>query len=109
MLSILWRAEAQADLAAILEYIAERNPQSAFDLYDGIERLVSQLPHHPYLYRLCRRFKSRTAYHECAVVKMKDLPLRPSHRRAVKRIAVAFAGLAALLSMHLERSSKLIR
>jgi toxin ParE1/3/4 len=54
MLPILWRAEAQADLAAILEYIAERNPQSAFDLYDGIERVVSQLPHHPYLYRLGR-------------------------------------------------------
>jgi plasmid stabilization system protein ParE len=54
MLPILWRAEAQADLAAILEYIAERNPQSAFDLYDGIERVVSQLPHHPYLYHLGR-------------------------------------------------------
>jgi hypothetical protein len=70
MLPILWRAEAQADLAAILEYTAERNPQSAFDLYDGIERVVSQLPHHPYLYRLGRRFQSRTAFHECAVVKM---------------------------------------
>jgi plasmid stabilization system protein ParE len=47
MLPILWRAEAQADLAAILEYIAERNPQSALDLYDDIKRVVSQLPHHP--------------------------------------------------------------
>jgi toxin ParE1/3/4 len=54
MLPILWRAEAHADLAAILEYIAERNPQSALELYDGIERAVSQLPHHPYLYRLGR-------------------------------------------------------
>lgn len=54
MLPILWRAEAQADLAATLEYIAERNPQSALDLYDDIERAVSQLPHHPYLYRLGR-------------------------------------------------------
>jgi toxin ParE1/3/4 len=54
MLPILWRAEAQADLTAILEYIAERNPQSARDLYDDIERLVSHLPHHPYLYRLGR-------------------------------------------------------
>jgi toxin ParE1/3/4 len=51
MLPILWHAEAQADLAAILEYIAERNPQSALDLYDDIARLVSQLPHHPFLYR----------------------------------------------------------
>ena len=54
MLPILWRAEAQADLAAILEYIAERNPQSALDLYDDIEPVVSQLPQHPYLYRLGR-------------------------------------------------------
>lgn len=54
MLPILWRAEAQANLAATLEYIAERNPQSALDLYDDIERVVSQLPHHPYLYRLGR-------------------------------------------------------
>jgi toxin ParE1/3/4 len=54
VLPILWRAEAQSDLAAIFEYIAERNPQSALDLYDDIERLVSQLPYHPYLYRLGR-------------------------------------------------------
>lgn len=54
MLPILWRAEAQADLAAILAYIAERNPQSALDLYNDIERVVSQLPQHPYLYRLGR-------------------------------------------------------
>lgn len=54
MLPILWRAEAQADLAAILEFIAERNPQSALALYDDIARLVSQLPYHPYLYRLGR-------------------------------------------------------
>lgn len=54
MLPILWRAEAQADLAITLEYIAERNPQSALDLYDDIERAVSQLPLHPYLYRLGR-------------------------------------------------------
>lgn len=54
MLPILWRAEAQADLTAILEYIAERNPQSALDLYDDIERVISQLPQRPYLYRLRR-------------------------------------------------------
>jgi toxin ParE1/3/4 len=52
MLPILWRAEAQADLAAIIEYIAEHNPQSALDLYNDIERVVSQLAQHPYLYRL---------------------------------------------------------
>lgn len=54
MLPVLWRAEAQADLAAILEFIADRNPQAALALYDAVERVVSQLPHHPYLYRLGR-------------------------------------------------------
>lgn len=49
MLPILWRAEAQADLAAILEYISERNPQSALDLYDDIERVVS----HYHTIRIC--------------------------------------------------------
>ncbi|MFC0134166.1 type II toxin-antitoxin system mRNA interferase toxin, RelE/StbE family [Massilia eurypsychrophila] len=51
MLPILWRPEAQSDLAAIFAYIARRNPQAATDLYSQIERLVSQLPQHPYLYR----------------------------------------------------------
>ncbi|MBA5606252.1 type II toxin-antitoxin system RelE/ParE family toxin [Duganella sp. FT3S] len=51
MLPVLWRAEAQADLAAILEFIADHNPQAALDLYSDMERVVSQLPHHPYLYR----------------------------------------------------------
>jgi toxin ParE1/3/4 len=51
MLPILWRTDARADLAAILEYIAGRSPQSALDLYNDIQRVVSQLPHHPYLYR----------------------------------------------------------
>lgn len=54
MLPVLWRPEAQADLAAILEFIAQRNPQAALTLYDAVEHLVSQLPHHPCLYRLGR-------------------------------------------------------
>lgn len=54
MLPILWRAEAQENLSVILEFIVERNPQAALDLYADIERAVSQLPHHPYLYRLGR-------------------------------------------------------
>ena len=54
MLPIRWRAEAQADLATILAYIAERNQQAATYLYTEIDRAVSQLPHHPYLYRVGR-------------------------------------------------------
>ncbi|MQA20982.1 type II toxin-antitoxin system RelE/ParE family toxin [Rugamonas rivuli] len=51
MLPIRWQTEAQADLATILAYIAERNQQAATDLYNEIDRAVSQLPHHPNLYR----------------------------------------------------------
>lgn len=51
MLPIRWQTEAQADLATILAYIAERNQRAATDLYNEIDRAVSQLPHHPYLYR----------------------------------------------------------
>ncbi|MYN09403.1 type II toxin-antitoxin system mRNA interferase toxin, RelE/StbE family [Massilia sp. FT127W] len=54
MLPILWRAEAQADLAAILKFIADRNPHAALDLYDDIQRVVTQLPHPPHLYRVGR-------------------------------------------------------
>jgi toxin ParE1/3/4 len=54
MLPILWRAEAQSDFTTILEYFSERSPQSALELCDDIERMVSELPQHPYLYRLGR-------------------------------------------------------
>jgi toxin ParE1/3/4 len=53
MLPIQWRAEAQADLAAILDYVAERNPQSALNLYEDIERVFRNF-RTPYLYRLGR-------------------------------------------------------
>lgn len=51
MLPIQWRAEAQADLTKILDYLAERSQKAAFELYADIDQAVSQLPHHPYLYR----------------------------------------------------------
>ncbi|MYN45007.1 type II toxin-antitoxin system RelE/ParE family toxin [Pseudoduganella sp. FT93W] len=51
MLPIRWQIEAQADLAAILSYIAERSQHAATDLYNEIDRTVSLLPRHPNLYR----------------------------------------------------------
>jgi toxin ParE1/3/4 len=54
MLPIRWQTEAQADLATILAYVMERNQQAAIGLYTEINRAVSQLPRHPYLYRLGR-------------------------------------------------------
>ena len=51
MLPVRWKADARSDLAAILDYVANRNPQAAVALYNQIDRLVSQLPQHPDLYR----------------------------------------------------------
>jgi toxin ParE1/3/4 len=54
MLPIRWQAEAEADLATILAYIAQRNQQAATDLYNKINQAVSKLSRHPHLYRLGR-------------------------------------------------------
>lgn len=54
-----WRPEAVADLWEVLEYIDERNPQAAEELYAEIERATSALPEHPYLYRLDRVLNTR--------------------------------------------------
>ncbi len=54
MLAIEWRREASTDLADIIDYIAQRNDSAALELLQDIEYAVSQLPQHPYLYRLGR-------------------------------------------------------
>ena len=51
MLPILWKAEAQEDLTAILPYIAQRSQPAELLLYNDIDHAISQLPHHPQLYR----------------------------------------------------------
>lgn len=54
MLPVEWRAEASTDLEDILSYIADRNESAAESLNEAIEQATSQLPQHPYLYRLGR-------------------------------------------------------
>jgi toxin ParE1/3/4 len=54
MLPIQWLAKASFNLATIIDYIAERNDIAAEELQGEIERAASQLPQHPYLYRLGR-------------------------------------------------------
>jgi toxin ParE1/3/4 len=54
MLRVRWRPDARFKLAKIIEYIAERNDVAASKLQDEIERVTSQLPQHPYLYRAGR-------------------------------------------------------
>jgi addiction module RelE/StbE family toxin len=54
MLPVEWRAQASADLFDVLSYIADRNESAATSLAEAIEQATSQLPQHPYLYRLGR-------------------------------------------------------
>ncbi len=51
MLPVVWRAVARDDLAAIIRYIAERNPQAGRRMKAVIEASVQPLAKHPYLFR----------------------------------------------------------
>ena len=50
MLKISWLPAAANDLAAIVDYIAERNPQAAHNIRQCIEGSVPPVAEHPYLY-----------------------------------------------------------
>ena len=51
---VKWRPEARSALWNILNYIGDRNPIAALNLFDEIERATQSLPQHPYLYRAGR-------------------------------------------------------
>jgi toxin ParE1/3/4 len=51
---VKWRPEARSELWCILDYIGDRNPTAAAQLFDEIERATQALPQHPYLYRVGR-------------------------------------------------------
>lgn len=51
MRSLVWRAAARDDVAAIIAYIAERNPAAARRLLRIIEEALRPLPEHPHLFR----------------------------------------------------------
>jgi len=46
-----WRSTARADLLAIIEYIADDNPDAAQVLQDEIEARVSELTRFPQMYK----------------------------------------------------------
>lgn len=52
MLLVQWQPDAEHDLLEIVSYIAQRNPDAAQRVKDAIEQAASQVPHHPYLYRV---------------------------------------------------------
>ncbi|KRV73402.1 type II toxin-antitoxin system RelE/ParE family toxin [Pseudomonas citronellolis] len=51
MLPIIWRSSARTDLAEIILYIANEDPQAARHLKERLESAVLPLAEHPYLYR----------------------------------------------------------
>ncbi len=54
MQHVVWLETASRDLDEILGYLEVRNVLAALNLQESIEYAVSQLPFHPYLYRLGR-------------------------------------------------------
>ncbi|HEX8480380.1 MAG TPA: type II toxin-antitoxin system RelE/ParE family toxin [Allosphingosinicella sp.] len=50
-MKLVWRAEALADLKAIVEYIADRNVPAAMRLFRSIEACAERLRERPLLYR----------------------------------------------------------
>lgn len=51
MLPVVWRAEARANLAEIIRFIANESPQAARRVRQLIESAILPAAQHPYLYR----------------------------------------------------------
>jgi toxin ParE1/3/4 len=52
--TVEWRPDAIADFLAIIDYIADENPDAAHALNDDIARRIAKLPAHPRAYRIGR-------------------------------------------------------
>lgn len=72
-----WTESARADLFAIIDYIADEDPDAAQRLKNDIEAKAARLPKHPKLYRIGRVAGTRemvvrsnylVIYHEAAGV-----------------------------------------
>lgn len=59
MLPVQWLASARDDLAAIVDYICERDGDAALRLLETIDEAVAALPEHPMLYRRGRMAGTR--------------------------------------------------
>jgi plasmid stabilization system protein ParE len=55
MLPIMWLESADADLAAIIDYIGERNIGAAERMWHRLQGSVLPLSEHPYLYPISAR------------------------------------------------------
>jgi toxin ParE1/3/4 len=50
MLPVIWRADARAELAEIVRFIANEDPLAARRMKQRLESIVLPLSEHPYLY-----------------------------------------------------------
>jgi toxin ParE1/3/4 len=55
VLPVVWSADAEDDLAEIIQFIGERNPRAAERLWSLVCDSVLPLSDHPYLYRKSER------------------------------------------------------
>jgi len=56
---ILWLASAESDLNALTDYIAENNPQNAFQVFTTLRNAVEKLSSFPIAGRVGRVAKTR--------------------------------------------------
>jgi len=54
MLPVTWGLEAREQLAEILDFISDHSEIAANEMADLIDHSTSNLPNHPYLYRIGR-------------------------------------------------------
>ena len=58
-MQIVWSQDAKHDLCQILDFISDKNPVAAFNLFADIESAIIHLAQNPYLYKLGRVTGSR--------------------------------------------------
>lgn len=58
-MKIIWLASAENDLAALIDYISEDNPQTALDIFTTIRDTVGRLALYPYAGREGRVKRTR--------------------------------------------------
>ena len=56
MLPIIWKLDARADLASVIQYIAKRDIQAARHMRKRLQESVLPVAEHPYLYRQSDRY-----------------------------------------------------
>lgn len=80
-----WLETARADLLAIVDYIADDNPDAAQRLKDDIEAKAAKLPEFPKLYRPGRAEGTREMVVWANYIVVRGRPFHRSHPSCVAR------------------------